>query len=81
MVDVERPLRFPPDSTCTFADFFNSNSSGSAIRLKAFQEKNPGKQKINPDKTELSLRREWKTAGLLKKIADVSEDEYYLFWL
>jgi hypothetical protein len=57
VVDGERPLKVPPDSASTFADLFNSNSSGSAIRLKAFQEKNPGKQKSNPDKTKLSLRR------------------------
>jgi hypothetical protein len=56
-MDGERPLKFPTDSVSTFADFFSSNSSGSAIRLKAFQEKNPGKQKSNPDKTKLSLRR------------------------
>jgi hypothetical protein len=57
VVDGERPLEFPPDSAFTFADFFNSNLSGSVIRLKAFQEKNPGKQKFNPDKGNLYVKR------------------------
>jgi hypothetical protein len=79
VVDGASPLKLPPDSASTFADFFNSNSAGSVIRLKAFQEKNPGKQKINPDKGKLFVRRGRKTVGLEKKIADVSENEYYLF--
>jgi hypothetical protein len=57
VVDRARPLKLPPDSASTFADFFNSNSSGSAIRLEAFQEKNIGKQKFNPDKGKLFVRR------------------------
>jgi len=54
----QRPLKLPIDSVSTFADFFSSNSSGSAIRLKAFEKRTPGKQKFNPDKAKLSLRRE-----------------------
>jgi hypothetical protein len=57
VMDGERPLKFPTDSVSTSADFSSSNSSGSGIRLKAFQKKTPGKQEFNPDKAKLSLRR------------------------
>ncbi len=49
-VDGERPLKSPPDSASAVADLFNSESSGSAIRLKAFQVKNPAEEKFNTDK-------------------------------
>jgi len=56
VMDGERPLKSPTDSVSTFADFFLSNSSGSAVRLEAFQKRTEGKQKFNPDKARLSFR-------------------------